>query len=620
MPLIETGLAAKRLVESVVSDLYELAKSQAGTRIKRWKAASHLNTISERIRGIRLVKTIWQIEKEVDLTKFFCPPKIYLGQGPFTTKTDQLADPKLRQRRVPINQLADLGYEGNCLLEGTVGQGKSILLRYLASVDFCLNRRIPIFIELRRMKSDTTLLSLALQELKALGFEMDEELFSVFAKNGRIALFLDAFDEVKEEFRADLLADLQNLIREHDRLTVIMTSRPGSGAASSPFLRVFRLSELQEKEYKDVIHKMAHDEATAQAIITGIDKDTKNIAELLTTPLMVALLMVRYKIDQSLPQNSAAFYDSLFSLLLQRHDKSKGGYVRPRKSGVSDLVLQEFFNALCFVTRKAGEGSFSWNQFVTHARNAVRHLEEKGDVEKMIDDIVEITCLVIRDGEEYRFIHRSVQEYHAALFIKGQPDIAAEKFYRGVPVIWEWWDQELRFLENIDRYRYTKHFLLPALETLAAAISDGELSTSDAIAVFGDDYLGFHMGESDTAASLFMVSGARNRPLAKVGGRMAYIKCLITVRRDELPERIFVNPSELPEDLRPSPDASIWKQPGEENGEQKAVLVKDILSLDSTGERFRVGCEKNLKPLVEELKKARKYIAHVESNTHVFDF
>src|SRR5207249_1599742 len=115
-------------------------------------------------------------------------------------------------------------------------------------------------------------------------------------------------------------------------------------------------------EYEHVVRRMANDDATANAIIYGIRKEATQIARLLTTPLMVALLLVRYRIDQSLPQNEASFYDELFSLLLQRHDKTKAGYVRPRKSRVSDVELEEFFNALCFVTRKANESSFSRRQ------------------------------------------------------------------------------------------------------------------------------------------------------------------------------------------------------------------------------------------------------------------
>lgn len=207
--LITTGIAGKKLVEKTVTDLYDLAKAEVGFQLKKRKAINYVDNIYRRIRQLRLVKTIWQLEKEIDLSGFYYPSKI-----------------QIENKRVALNQIADFGYDGNILIEGTVGQGKSILLRYLASVDFCLNRRVPIFLELRRVRQGQTLLSLVLGELNALGFEMSEQLFRFFADKGRLVLFLDAFDEVKEEVRQTLLTEIEDMTRQHEQLRVIATSRP----------------------------------------------------------------------------------------------------------------------------------------------------------------------------------------------------------------------------------------------------------------------------------------------------------------------------------------------------------------------------------------------------------
>lgn len=167
-----TGAATKKFIETVITDLYNLAKTEGGFQLKKWQAIRHVETVFKRVRELRLVKTIWQMDKAVDLLTFYYPAKIQVGEN-----------------RVAINQIADLGYEGNIVLEGRVGQGKSILLRYLAATDFCLNRRVPIFIELRNYRQGQTLEEMALLELKALGFEMTDEVFLFFAKNGRLMFF-----------------------------------------------------------------------------------------------------------------------------------------------------------------------------------------------------------------------------------------------------------------------------------------------------------------------------------------------------------------------------------------------------------------------------------------------
>jgi len=73
--------------------------------------------------------------------------------------------------------------------------------------------------------------------------------------------------------------------------------------------------------------------------------------------------------------------------------------------------------------------------------------------------MVKITC---------RFIHKSVREYYAACFIKQKPDLVAEKLYLKLfshNFYWKF-SQEVKFLAEIDRYRYEKHGVLPYLKKL----------------------------------------------------------------------------------------------------------------------------------------------------------
>jgi hypothetical protein len=576
--LVATGIAGKKLVESVVADLYNLAKNELGQQVKKWKATNHADTIYKRVRQLRLVKTIWQIEKELDLTTFYHPTKVIIGG-----------------KRQTVHQIADFGYDGNILIEGTVGQGKSIFLRYLASVDFCLSRRIPVFIELRRLRQGQTLIAFALQELKALGFDMTDELFHFFAEKGRLVLFLDAFDEVKEELRQDVTAELENLLRQHEAFRAVVTSRPDNGIASSPALRVFRLSPLEGREYEAVVHRMANNTEIADAIIHGIRKDAAQIARVLTTPLMVALLMVRFKIDQSLPQNDAAFYDALFTLLLQRHDKSKGGYVRPRKSGLDDTVLLDFFNALCFVTRKANETSFSRPELTAFGREALSGLGHTASIDKILEDIVKITCLILVDGEECRFIHKSVQEYHAALFIKDQPQESAISFYSGMSERWGQWFQELRFLGAIDRYRYLKFFHIPQVRKLLRVESElpnqYEAGNNLIVEICGEDKV--EIGAS--TKSITFHSTGRHWPASRLLHEgIDYTEAIFQLSKKDFAE-----------------------QP---NSQKYQFTVSQLLNLEASRDTTQKACAKLFKALFEDLKNSEIYVSHVENRKAIFQF
>jgi hypothetical protein len=446
-------LVGKKPLEQLATDLYGLAKEKLGSNIKNWRAKNHADLLFKQIKQIKMVKTIWQMERAVDINTFYCPTKVWV-----------------KNKRTNIHQIADLGYDGNILIEGSLGQGKSIFLRYLSMAEYALSKRIPIFIELRKIKPSQKLLSYIVAELGVLGFEATERLFKLFASEGKLILMLDAFDEVREELRQDLLFEIEDMLRENENLRAVVTSRADSGVAPSSAFTIFRICELRDREYETVIQKMATDKENADIIIKGIRKESAQLAKVLTSPLMVALLMVRYKIDQSLPQNDAAFYDSIFTLLLQRHDKSKPGYTRPRKSKLSDSQLLDFFNTFCFSSRREGDGSFSDTALAKYAKSTLKVMGIDGAEDDVISDIVQITCLLLKEGDEYKFVHKSVQEYHAACFIRSQAQEFAIKFYSKVQSAWRNWFQELRFLRLIDEYRFLKYFHIPQIDTLTGEI------------------------------------------------------------------------------------------------------------------------------------------------------
>lgn len=443
-----SAAAVRKLAGDVVSDGYKIAKEKVAKVLQNRKISEHADKLAKHIYELKMVKTIWQADKAIDFLSFYCPPKI-----------------EFDRKRLSVHKLQDFPSDGSFVIEGTVGQGKSILLRYLAISDFCFNKRIPIFIELRKLQSGQKLEMLTVRELITFGFNTSESEFDYFAENGKISLFLDGFDELKYELRQDVLDNIERLIRKYSKLILVITTRPDSGVSSSAYMPVYRLGVLRGKEYEQVIRRMTEETSTAEAMIKGINSETCQISQLLTTPLMVALLVFRYNIDCSLPANTMAFYESLFRLLLQRHDKNKGGWQRPRFSNASDSELKAFFNAIAFLGSKNGAYSFSQSQIESYCGTASGFTNAKADPSVMLDDIITITCLILRDSQETRFIHRSVQEYHAALFIRDLPDVKAHEFYAVMCSKWSRWRQELFFLSMVDKYRYDKYFYMPLFES-----------------------------------------------------------------------------------------------------------------------------------------------------------
>jgi len=88
-----------------------------------------------------------------------------------------------------------------------------------------------------------------------------------------------------------------------------------------------------------------------------------------------------------------------------------------------------------------------------------------------VDDIRRITCLILKDGaDEYRFLHKSVQEFHAACFVRDQPEGLSGDFYTAMQEKWADWQQELQFLEIIHKERYDRFFAVPMLDRVVSTL------------------------------------------------------------------------------------------------------------------------------------------------------
>ena len=79
MPIaaIASAVAAKKALGNIIDDIYDLGKTQFGQQIKRWKTKSKIETLYKKIKHVRKVKTVWQVEKEVDLLFKFYGIKIH---------------------------------------------------------------------------------------------------------------------------------------------------------------------------------------------------------------------------------------------------------------------------------------------------------------------------------------------------------------------------------------------------------------------------------------------------------------------------------------------------------------------------------------------------------------
>lgn len=442
------ALAGKELFKRLITDVYGFIVEQTGKKLKQWNTESKIDGLYRKIDQVRKVKTIWQVDKAVDLTEFYCDSHVIIDGN-----------------RTKIHQLTDLS-EGNLLIQGIAGQGKTIFLRYLCSIELAIGNYIPLFLELRRISKTHSLRDRIYMSFKLLGLTVDDELFEALASSGKILLLLDAFDEVPDDLKQSVVTDIEDLVTSNENLRVIVTSRPNNDIQMSSHVSVVTLDNLQGDEYETVVRKLAGGESWADTLIQHIQSNATHMREMLCTPLMVTLLVLSYKSYQKLPSKMSDFYDSLFQTMLQRHDGTKPGFTRERLCALEDGQYRQVFETLCILAKKEKEQSLSDVAIHRLAKDALFQCALTANSESYVTDIVKITCLILRDGEEHRFIHKTVQEYYTAAYIEKQPETWAKTFYKKVfsrqRSYWEW-EQEMEFLSEIDTYRYYRYYFLPTL-------------------------------------------------------------------------------------------------------------------------------------------------------------
>jgi hypothetical protein len=454
--ITETTLA-KFGVPIVFKALGEIAK-RSSKNFKSRLQTQHNQLIAENlcseIATIAAVKTIWSFQSPTSLYSFYYPTRVRRkGFG-----------------LVTVRRIADLGKE-NCVVEGTVGMGKSMFLKYLACQELRpedSTGRIPIHVELRRLRHGQKLVALILDGLKKYGFDVDENILGLYLSSGQIVLLLDGFDELAEGLMLHTIEEIETLIRIYrKKLQIIISSRPDSGIQASPSFLVFQLVELSSDDHAPFMKKLGLGAPEAETLNRELEQAPSSVLGLLKSPLLLTLLIMVFQANRTIPDTLPRFYDELFDILFIRHDGAKLGYKRPRKTLLPDSRIKKIFELVSFLCRAGGYNELPKHEFLSIVEKAASREGTYIDPDSFLDEMIQTASLLVKDGQNVAYIHKSVAEFYAAAFVRRAIDSVAEKFYKQLRTAkWNYWRVELAFLSEIDSYRYARYFLLPCIHNV----------------------------------------------------------------------------------------------------------------------------------------------------------
>jgi len=267
--------AAKLIFVKLVLKVFKLFNKIGAKKIKQWNTENKAKKLFIKISKVGKVKTLWQVDRPVNIKSFFCEPHI-LYDG----------------KRYRVNNVSEMLITNrNIVIEGIAGQGKSIFLRHLCVKELERGEYIPIFIELRKIEIEKNLIDLILFAFKELGLDIDINQFNVLADTGKVVLFLDAFDEIGEESKLKILNEIEMLCSTLSLLKIVVSTRPDSPIIMSPFFRVFKIDHIKGDEYIDLINKLSSSKSSAKVLIDQIKIHEGDVVPLLCTPLLITLYL-----------------------------------------------------------------------------------------------------------------------------------------------------------------------------------------------------------------------------------------------------------------------------------------------------------------------------------------
>lgn len=387
---------------------------------KRWNLKNfsiNNNQLVDSIEKIGLIKTLFTgADKPVDINSFFYLPWVTTKSG--ITK---------------IRSLSDIPTEHSILVEATVGQGKSILMRYLALQEPEKNKRIPIFIELKNISKEKNLDYLIRDKIKSWTNSISDEQIKYILQSGKVSLFLDAFDEISKDHILDTLTTIESFALEYKSLKLIVSSRPDYEIKFSNCFESFSVNPYDENDQKELINILVPDIDNRNILIKSIENSTPEIKNILTTPLMIGLYIKKFNIDFTPPENITSFYKNLFEIVATTHDRSKGGFIRKSFSNLSQEKLEKVFERFCFECYKIDKTSFDRLEILKTLKTTLEKLDIKEcSPQDILNDFCNYLCLLAKDGTNYTFIHRSILEFYVAFFTSNLNEDNAKKMIKTI--------------------------------------------------------------------------------------------------------------------------------------------------------------------------------------------
>lgn len=306
------------------------------------------------------------------------------------------------------------------ILTGSGGSGKSMFMRHLWLAMFLVpDGTVPIFVELRHMKDFSTpdVLPYVYHTLTQGRSLITLDQFRDLLQEGAFTLILDGYDEVSLSRREAVQRSILEITERHPRTKIIVSSRPDENFASWTSFRVAKMADLHQNDVVELISRADFEREAKDRLISSIRKSSffHKHRGFLVNPLLASMMLLAFSKKYDIPDKMHQFYELAFQALYDRHDAYKpGGYEREFRCKIGEGNFRRLLSYLCLASYYEENFSFSRPSLLSYIEKAKSLMAVEHDSADFLHDLVHNVCIIVPEGLDYAFSHRSFQEYFSA--------------------------------------------------------------------------------------------------------------------------------------------------------------------------------------------------------------
>lgn len=360
------------------------------------------------------------------------------------------------------------------IISGTGGIGKTTLLKHLFLNTIKETTYIPILIELRTVNTmdieKVCINKIIYENLTSNGFKIEEEYFDFSLEQGAYIILFDGFDEVNRDKLQKLTDEIIALSHKYPQNKYIVTSRPTDDFIGWNDFAEMHSMTLSKEQALNLIDKIEFDENVKSIFYKELDEALyEKYKSFASNPLLLTIMLLTFDNRASIPDKLNDFYEQAFATLFNMHDATKEAYVRDIRSGLGCEDFKMVFSYFCFRSYFTGQNEFNevtLRNYLQQCQNKFTNI--KFIIDDFLMDLTQSVCMLVKEGINYRFTHRSFQEYFAAWYtcklVDSEQSTLLENWIKNSNAIQT--DSYFTMLFNLQGEKVNKIILYPGIKRI----------------------------------------------------------------------------------------------------------------------------------------------------------